>query len=377
MAEIKSYPLKSTYFGNDRLILSDMEPDAQGNVLATTKNITLSTLKSSFEIGSLTLTTTGTSGASTFNSSTNTLNIPNYSFTDTNTTYDLNVPTSGIIRLLGSDGTTDDVSVSGTGGITVTQLASNNVNIDGSSISGGVSQVTAASPAASAGVPLVVTPTTGNVTVQSRAYAGGANVGHVPTGGSANHFIGGDGTWQTTKEVHQMSPMSMFDNNITNTNPFQGNVLLVQDVWTGGRYVPLSMGLFTPSNYATGNPGATGFAIYKGKLTDAANAAVISGSAKAERTAVGMHKITLADVGNGILTPGDSIVVAMYLQGDGGSLAIFAGTAGSSNTDIVALSASGATWPSSGTSFPTLQSILQLGSVTAPRVALVGAIYYE
>ena len=114
MAEIKSYPLKSTYFGNDRLILSDMEPDAQGNVLATTKNITLSTLKSSFEIGSLTLTTTGTSGASTFNSSTNTLNIPNYSFTDTNTTYDLNVPTSGIIRLLGSDGTTDDVSVSGT-----------------------------------------------------------------------------------------------------------------------------------------------------------------------------------------------------------------------------------------------------------------------
>jgi hypothetical protein len=78
MAEIKSYPLKSTYFGNDRLILSDMEPDSSGNILATTKNITMSSLKANVG-GGLTLTTTGTSGASTFDASTNTLNVPNYS----------------------------------------------------------------------------------------------------------------------------------------------------------------------------------------------------------------------------------------------------------------------------------------------------------
>ena len=196
MAEIKSYPLKTAYFGNDRLILSDMQPDSEGNISAATKNITLSTLKSNFEIGGLTLTTTGTSGASTFDSSTNTLNIPIYT-ADTNTTYDLTAPSAGVIRLTGSDTTTDDVSVSGSGGITVTQLASNNVNIDGSGISGGVAQVTAASPATSTGTPLVVTPTTGNVTVQSRAYGGTTNVGHVPTGGTASTFLRGDGSFST------------------------------------------------------------------------------------------------------------------------------------------------------------------------------------
>ena len=160
MAIIKTYPLKSNYYGPDRLVLSDMQPDSQGIVHGTTKSLTLSNLKSFIGSGSavLSLTTTGTSGAATFDANTNTLNIPNYS--SVNTTYDLTSPSAGVIRLTGSDTTTDDVSVSGSGGITVTQLASNNVNIDGSGISGGVSKITA-------GTNITISPSggTGNVTV--------------------------------------------------------------------------------------------------------------------------------------------------------------------------------------------------------------------
>ena len=45
MAILKTYPLKSNYYGPDRIILSDMEPDSQGIVHGNTKNLTLSNLK--------------------------------------------------------------------------------------------------------------------------------------------------------------------------------------------------------------------------------------------------------------------------------------------------------------------------------------------
>ncbi len=45
MAILKTYPLKSNYYGPDRIILSDMEPDSQGIVHGDTKNLTLSNLK--------------------------------------------------------------------------------------------------------------------------------------------------------------------------------------------------------------------------------------------------------------------------------------------------------------------------------------------
>ena len=60
---------------------------------------------------------------------------------------------------------------------------------------GAVSSVSAAASATSTGAPLVITPTTGAVVVTPQAYAGGANVGHVPAGGSATTFLRGDGTW--------------------------------------------------------------------------------------------------------------------------------------------------------------------------------------
>jgi len=60
---------------------------------------------------------------------------------------------------------------------------------------GAVIDVDETAPGTSTGVPIVVNPTTGNVLVQSMAYNGAANVGHVPSGGTASDFLRGDGTW--------------------------------------------------------------------------------------------------------------------------------------------------------------------------------------
>lgn len=46
-------------------------------------------------------------------------------------------------------------------------------------------------------LPIEVSASSGAVTVSSRAYAGAATTGYVPTGGSATTFLRGDGTWVT------------------------------------------------------------------------------------------------------------------------------------------------------------------------------------
>lgn len=81
MAIINSYPLKNNYYGGDKLVLSDMQPDDQGVVHGETKNLTLASLKSFIGTGSdaFTLVVDRTSGAATFNTNTKILNIPDYS----------------------------------------------------------------------------------------------------------------------------------------------------------------------------------------------------------------------------------------------------------------------------------------------------------
>ena len=46
-------------------------------------------------------------------------------------------------------------------------------------------------------LPIEVSASSGAVTVSSRAYAGAATTGYVPTGGSNTTFLRGDGTWVT------------------------------------------------------------------------------------------------------------------------------------------------------------------------------------
>ena len=73
MAIIKTYPLKTTYFSNDRFILSDMQPDSNGVVHGHTKNITFSDIKSILAIPANIVSGTGTAGTIPKWSASNTL----------------------------------------------------------------------------------------------------------------------------------------------------------------------------------------------------------------------------------------------------------------------------------------------------------------
>ena len=69
-------------------------------------------------------------------------------------------------------------------------------SIRGATVSGVADvNISAVTSTLSSGAPLVSLPNSGNVIITSRAYAGAANVGHVPTGGSATTFLRGDGSW--------------------------------------------------------------------------------------------------------------------------------------------------------------------------------------
>jgi len=84
----------------------------------------------------------------------------------------------------------------------------------------------------SSGQPLVITPATGtgNVTIESTAYAGGSNVGHVPSGGLGGKYLdGGTGSWLTLPAGYTSWTASSDQNtNITVTDttnlPFTGRL---------------------------------------------------------------------------------------------------------------------------------------------------------
>jgi len=317
MAQIQTYPRKSFYNGNDLFLVADKTPNAQGEITNETKSVTLSTVVAAAITEStpiaLNLTTQGTSGAANFNSVTNTLNIPVYT-ADTNTTYDLGVPVTGTLRLTGSDGTTDNVTFTGTGGISITALAANNIAIDGSGISGGVSQVTSASPAASVGVPLVVTPATGNVTVQSRAYDGGNNVGHVPTGGTSTTFLRGDGNFSTVvTATPAFSPIPITSHGSSEPVDVQKTILtqLISTV----RMAPTKIILY----FSTANNEDISIAIYKGTIDPKDGTLFASVVNASVGTTAGQKQFTLqkaSGAGNDIEV-GESIILVLSFKGSG------------------------------------------------------------
>lgn len=119
--------------------------------------------------------------------------------TDTNTTYTVDIPAATTnINLAGSDGSNDAVTLSQGTDISLTRISASEIQI-ASTATGGVSSVDETTPGTSSGTPIVVNPTTGTVLVQSMAFAGAANVGHVPTSAAVaqtTHFLRADGTWQ-------------------------------------------------------------------------------------------------------------------------------------------------------------------------------------
>ncbi len=316
MAQIQTYPRKSFYNGNDLFLVADKTPNAQGEITNETKSVTLSTVVAAAITEStpiaLNLTTQGTSGPAEFNAVTSTLNVPVYT-ADTNTTYDLTAPSAGVIRLTGSDSTTDNVTVSGSGGITITQLAQNNVNIDGSGISGGVTQVSAVAPAASTGAPLIITPTTGNVTVQSKAYNGGSNVGHVPTGGTSSTFLRGDGNFSAVvTATPAFSPLPLYIASVA--TPISTTQTFLAQWYSTVKMSPTRIKLFFPN----ANTEDISIGLYKGTLNpfDATlYASVVNHNIG---TTDGIQEITLTqESGVGDIEIGQAFILVVSIKGGG------------------------------------------------------------
>ena len=118
--------------------------------------------------------------------------------TDTDTTYTVDVPTGTTsINLKGSNATDDAIVLVGGTDIGLVRDSANQITINSQAV-GGVTSVDETTPGTSSGTPIVVNPTTGTVLVQSMAYAGQGNVGHVPAGGVAGQYLDGDiGAWIT------------------------------------------------------------------------------------------------------------------------------------------------------------------------------------
>ncbi len=83
------------------------------------------------------------------------------------------------------------------------------------------------------------TASVGSVSVQSFAYDGGTNVGHVPTGGSGTTFLRGDGNWVTPTNTGITSINATTDgDSLETSNTLTGNGTLTL-AWQGntGSYV--------------------------------------------------------------------------------------------------------------------------------------------
>ena len=215
----------------------------------------------------------------------------------------------------------------------------------------------------------------------SEPTAGGQILSVPATLGSSPYQL----EWTAKSDIgHTTASLIDSNSNIINDtiNSFDNKAILVQDVWTGGSYTPRVLNAYTLSTYDTSNPGKTGFAIYKGKITDSTNAVAVSGAYLAQRTVIGCQDIalTIADSSSPeILSPGDYFVFVMFLEGDGSSTSAWGGTGAAVDPNISALSASfgeGVVWPTSGT-FLTLNTIISQGALGSARVCPLATFQKE
>ena len=88
-----------------------------------------------------------------------------------------------------------------------------------------VTSVSAGAPGTSTGTPLTITPTTGAVVATSNAYAGTTNIGHVPAGGTASTFLRGDGTWVTPTSSGLPTETVRVDINLNKASVTAGNYM--------------------------------------------------------------------------------------------------------------------------------------------------------
>lgn len=216
MAIIKTYPLKNNYYGPDRLLLSDMQPDSEGNVSGDTRNLTLSSLKSFLGANAvLNLTTTGTSGASTYDANTNTLNVPVYE----GDTYNLRaLQKSGVsvpLKLNAQSGTDSEVNFTEGANITLTRNSDTEITISATGGNAGVSSITNAFGTYISG--------TNNTAATGAVGLGTINLSAIDgTSIATTRFLSKDNTWDV---ISASGSNNQFQYN--NNGAFAGSSMLV------------------------------------------------------------------------------------------------------------------------------------------------------
>jgi hypothetical protein len=217
MAIIKTYPLKNNYYGPDRLILSDMQPDDNGVVHGTTKSLTLSNLKSFIGGGAATLqlTTTGTSGAATFDVNTNILNVPVYEGDTYNLRALLKTGSSVPLKLNAATGTDSEVSFTEGANITLTRNSDTEIIISATGGNAGVGSITNA-------FGTYITGTT-NTAATGAVGLGTINLNAVDgTSIATTRFLSKDNTWDV---ISASGSNTQFQYN--NSGAFAGTPLMV------------------------------------------------------------------------------------------------------------------------------------------------------
>jgi hypothetical protein len=132
-------------------------------------------------------------------------------------TYELNagakVGSSVPLNLDANAGADTFVNLTQGTGITITQDSATEITISSTDT---VTSVDEKTPGTSTGIPIIVDPTTGAVEVQSMAYAGQGNVGHVPSGGVAGQYLDGDiGAWTTLPSTLSIDKQTFTGDNTT------------------------------------------------------------------------------------------------------------------------------------------------------------------
>ena len=202
MSNILSYPGILEVSPEDLLIISDISEE--GN---PTRTVTVQALVGG-STAPLSLVVNRTLGDATLIN--NVLNIPNYSSggTVTNVTYTTDI---GAFTANVTNSTSAPIITLNLNGGTAGQFLQQDGEWATPAGSGGVTSVNVTTPGVSTGTPIIVNPTTGNVLVQSMAYAGTTKVGHVPTGGGNTTFLRGDGTWVAPSGSGTMSSWRVDD----------------------------------------------------------------------------------------------------------------------------------------------------------------------
>ena len=113
------------------------------------------------------------------------------------------------------------------------------------SSSAGVTTVDLLAPTASTGLPLTISPTSGDVKITPHTYNGTSNVGYVPAGGTAGTFLQGDGSWGTVSLQNLSSVLA------------QGNTAANSITLTGAsNSITAYTGVFTAIQDSAGSTGA-------------------------------------------------------------------------------------------------------------------------